>query len=161
LLCRIKAETRTLNIEKALSRGAWGLGREPRAGRTGKSGEMLSQSSTLLSCPENVIETRKLSVIIRLRVAVAPYVRRGTMRRILRLWRLRLCAQCPILEYQPSTPANSSDFTMENATNSQKLIGCWAVRPPYPGRAMVDPRLQLGNKRFVSREMAWGEEANF
>ena len=66
-----------------------------------------------------------------------------------------------ILEHQTSTHASLSDFTMENATNSQKLACSSAVRMPRPPQAMVDLGLELGNKRFESREMARGEEANF
>jgi hypothetical protein len=50
---------------------------------------------------------------------------------------------------------------MDNATNSQKLACYSAVIMPQPPQAMVDRGLELGNKRFVSREMAWGEEAIF
>jgi hypothetical protein len=66
-----------------------------------------------------------------------------------------------ILEHQSSRPASLSDFFMENATNSQKLACSSAARMPQPPQAIVDLGLELGNKRFVSREMAWGEEANF
>ena len=67
----------------------------------------------------------------------------------------------PILEHQTSTPASLSDFTMDNATNSQEFAYCLAIRMPQPPQAIVDLGLELGNKRFVSREMAYGEEANF
>ena len=50
---------------------------------------------------------------------------------------------------------------MENATNSQKFACCSAVRMPQPPQATVDLGLELGNKCFVSPEMAWGEEAIF
>jgi hypothetical protein len=53
--------------------------------------------------------------------------------------------------------ASLSDFFMENATNSQKLACCSAVRMPQPLQAVVDAGLELGNKRFLGYEAAWGE----
>ena len=50
---------------------------------------------------------------------------------------------------------------MESATDSQEFACCLAARMPQPPQAMVDLGLELGNKRFVTREMAWGEVANF
>ena len=50
---------------------------------------------------------------------------------------------------------------MENATNSHKFACCSAVRMPQPPQATVDLGLELGNKRFVSPEMAWGERRFF
>ena len=67
----------------------------------------------------------------------------------------------PILEHQTPTPASLSDFFMESATNSQKLACSSAARMPQPPQAVVDLGLELGNKGFVRREMAWREEANF
>ena len=49
---------------------------------------------------------------------------------------------------------------MENAT-SQEFACCSAVRMLQGPQAMVDLGLELGNKRFESREMARGGEANF
>ena len=49
----------------------------------------------------------------------------------------------PILEHQTSRRASLSDFTMENATNSQELTCSSAVRMPQPPQAMVD--LGLGD----------------
>ena len=59
-----------------------------------------------------------------------------------------------ILEHQTSTPASLSDFSMKNSINSSNLRFCST-------RAMIDLGLELGNKGFVRREMAWGEEASF
>ena len=50
---------------------------------------------------------------------------------------------------------------MENATDSQEFASCSAARMPQPPQAMVDLGLELGNKRFVRREMARGGRGEF
>ena len=67
----------------------------------------------------------------------------------------------PILEHQTPTPASLSDFFMDNATNSQKLACSSAVRLPQPPQAMVDLRLELGNKHFLGQGAVWGEAIFF
>ena len=64
-------------------------------------------------------------------------------------------------KHQTSTLASPSDFSMANATNSQKLACCSAVRMPQPLQAVVDAGLELGNKRFLDHEAAWGEAIFF
>ena len=59
-----------------------------------------------------------------------------------------------ILEHQTSTLASPSDFSMENATNSSNLRLCSAVRLLQPPQAMVDPGLELGNKRILGQRAA-------
>ena len=50
---------------------------------------------------------------------------------------------------------------MDNATNSQKLTRCSAVRLPQPPQAMVVLGLELGNKRFLGQGAVWGEAIFF
>jgi hypothetical protein len=45
------------------------------------------------------------------------------------------------------------DFAMENATNSSNLRFCLTVSPPQPPQAMIDLRLELGNKRFFQSRL--------
>ena len=66
-----------------------------------------------------------------------------------------------ILEHQTSRPASLSDFFMENATISQEFAFCSAVRLPQPPQAMVNLRLELGNKRFWGQGAVWGETIFF
>ena len=43
---------------------------------------------------------------------------------------------------------------MENAIHSSNLGFCLTVRQPQPRQAMVDLRLELGNKRFLGQGAA-------
>jgi hypothetical protein len=47
---------------------------------------------------------------------------------------------------------------MDNANNRSNLSFCLIVRPP---QATVDLRLELGNKRFLGHEAAWGKASFF
>ena len=62
-----------------------------------------------------------------------------------------------ILEHQTSTPASLSDRFMENATNSQELGCCSAVRMPQLPLAVGGAGLELGNKVFLGHQVASGE----
>ena len=56
-----------------------------------------------------------------------------------------------------STLASPNNFPMENAINSSNFRFCLTVRLPQPPLAMVDLGLELGNKRFLGQDTAWGE----
>jgi hypothetical protein len=60
----------------------------------------------------------------------------------------------PILEHQTATLASLSDFSMENAINNSDFRFCLTMGPPKSPQAMVDLRLELGNKRFLAHPAA-------
>ena len=67
----------------------------------------------------------------------------------------------PILEHQNVDTWSLSDFFMENAKNSSNFAPLFDRETTATLEAMVDLGLELGNKRFLGHEAAWGEAIFF